>query len=250
MATMKYVHVRNLEKYHPGYKDRTLQWAKIHFRMAQGDPDCEMIHNEVDWGRLIKLILLELEAQQPLPNQDSYWRKKGFDVKNRPMSLTLKMIHNFIEPVESVPPREDKDKENKKKRETAPQTDFLETIKANPAYKHIDVDNELAKMDAWLSTRPGRKKSRQFVLNWLNRIEKPIGPAAAKPAAKTVKCPVPGCKEQPMTHAAYMAHKEGCEKRFRIENEGPMDPKVRRLIDIATGKVKPTAEDLAEASAT
>jgi hypothetical protein len=93
---MEYVHVRNLEKYHPGYKDRTLQWAKIYINMAEGDPDTELIDNEIDWGRLIKIILLELRAQKPLPNIDSYWAKKGFDTKKRPMSLTIQMLHNFL----------------------------------------------------------------------------------------------------------------------------------------------------------
>ena len=69
---MDYIHVKNLDKYHPGYKDRTLQWAKIYFRMVQGDPDCEMIEDEIDWARLIKFILLELEAQKPLPLNDKY----------------------------------------------------------------------------------------------------------------------------------------------------------------------------------
>jgi len=93
---MEYVTVKNLEKYHPGYKDRTLQWAKIYFKIVSGDPDCEMIENEIDWARLIKFILLELQAQQPIPINEKYLEKKGFDLKKRPISLTLKMLHNFI----------------------------------------------------------------------------------------------------------------------------------------------------------
>jgi hypothetical protein len=67
--------------------------------MVQGDPDCELITDEIDWARLVKIILLELQARRPLPNDDGYWAKKGFDLKKRPMSLTLKMLHNFIEVV-------------------------------------------------------------------------------------------------------------------------------------------------------
>lgn len=96
---MEYIHVRNLEKYHPGYKDRTLQWAKIYINMAEGDPDTELIINEIDWARLIKMILLELRAQKPLPNLNNYWLKKGFDIKKRPMSNTLEVLHNFIDTV-------------------------------------------------------------------------------------------------------------------------------------------------------
>ena len=97
---MQTIHIRNLEKYHPGYKDRELQWAKIFINMADGDPDCELIKDEIDWARLVKMILLELRAKKPLPNSDDYWTKKGFNLKKRPMSLTLQMLHNFISSVE------------------------------------------------------------------------------------------------------------------------------------------------------
>ena len=29
-------------------------------------------------------------------------------------------------------------------------------------------------MDAWLLAHKGRKKTRRFVVNWLNKIEKPL----------------------------------------------------------------------------
>jgi hypothetical protein len=41
-------------------------------------------------------------------------------------------------------------------------------------YPGIEVDTELRKMDAWLSTRPGKQKTRRFIVNWLNRIETPV----------------------------------------------------------------------------
>lgn len=93
---MEYIHVRTLEKYHPGYKDRELKWAKIQFGMVQGDPDCEMITDEIDFGRLIKLILLELQARKPIPIDDIYLTKKGFNLKKRPISLTINMLQNFL----------------------------------------------------------------------------------------------------------------------------------------------------------
>ena len=54
--------------------------------------------------------------------------------------------------------------------------DFINSLKANTAYKGIDIDRELSKMDAWLSTPRGRgrKKSRGFIVNWLNKIDTPI----------------------------------------------------------------------------
>ena len=94
---MEYIHIRNLEKYHPGYTDRPLQYAKIFINVAEGDPDCEIITDEIDWGRFIRLILLELRAKKPLPNLDEYWIKKGFNIKKRPMSKTLITLRAFIE---------------------------------------------------------------------------------------------------------------------------------------------------------
>jgi len=130
---MEYIHVRNLDKYHPGYKDRTLQWAKIYFNMASGDADCEIIENEIDWSRLIRMILLELRNRKPLPNLDRYWSKNGFDIKKRPMSLTLKMLHNFID-IDTLGEKlfyVDKDKEEDKDKEktVAPTVDKIQKTK-------------------------------------------------------------------------------------------------------------------------
>lgn len=54
---------------------------------------------------------------------------------------------------------------------------FIEQLKANPIYSHINIDRELGKMDVWILANPGRVKSRRFVLNWLNKIEVPLGPS-------------------------------------------------------------------------
>ena len=54
--------------------------------------------------------------------------------------------------------------------------EFIQKLKENPAYKEIDIDQELGKIDAWLLTPrgAGKKKSRQRIVNWLNRVERPI----------------------------------------------------------------------------
>lgn len=67
----------------------------------------------------------------------------------------------------------------KKSRGEAPKPekkDFMTSLKENPAYSHIDIENELSKMDAWLlmPRNKGRKKTSRFILNWLNKIEKPM----------------------------------------------------------------------------
>lgn len=97
--TESYVHVRSLEKYHPGYKDRKLVWAKIYFDLVQGDPDFELLESEIDKWRYVAMICLELQHQAPLPNKTRYWQTKGFDLKKRPMSLTLQTLQKFVEVV-------------------------------------------------------------------------------------------------------------------------------------------------------
>ena len=123
---MECIHVKNLEKYHPGYKDRELKWAKIYFQMVQGDPDCELIENEIDWCRLVKFILLELQAKKPIPLNDKYLSKKGFNLKKRAISLTLNMLQNFVEVVTedsklcSLEEEEEKEKEKEEEEDKAP----------------------------------------------------------------------------------------------------------------------------------
>ncbi len=54
--------------------------------------------------------------------------------------------------------------------------DFIKVLKENPAYKGIDIDREIGKMDAWLLTPRGRgkKRTQQRLVTWLNRAEKPM----------------------------------------------------------------------------
>jgi hypothetical protein len=68
--------------------------------------------------------------------------------------------------------REDSSTNTKASRLT--DADFLTFIKNNSAYSGINIDAELAKMDAWLMTRPGRQKTQRFIINWLNKVDKPL----------------------------------------------------------------------------
>ena len=100
--------------------------------MIQGDPDCEMIENEIDWARLVKFILLELSAKKPIPLNEKYLTKKGFDLKKRPISLTLQMLHNFIN-VSTEEPKlchvdKDKDKEEDKDKSKSSKTRHLSFV--------------------------------------------------------------------------------------------------------------------------
>ena len=52
--------------------------------------------------------------------------------------------------------------------------EFIQSLKNNPAYKHINIDRELIKIDEWLKRHPGRMKTRKFVIGWLSRQEVPL----------------------------------------------------------------------------
>ena len=73
----------------------------------------------------------------------------------------------------------DKDKDKDKDR------DFISSLKNNLAYKHINIDIELAKMDTWLLVHKGRQKTPRFVVSWLNKIDKPL--EAQRPEIKQEK---------------------------------------------------------------
>jgi uncharacterized protein YdaU (DUF1376 family) len=59
-----------------------------------------------------------------------------------------------------------------------PDEDWIESLKLT--YHWVDIDNEMRKIDAWVSVNPQRQKTRRFIINWLNRVEKPVNTAAAR----------------------------------------------------------------------
>ncbi len=92
---MQYVEVVNLEKYHPGYTDRSLIWCKAYFSILNAEPEFELLC-EIDKWRFIAFIMLQLQIKKPVPLDRAYLERKGFDYKKRHISLTLQMLHSFI----------------------------------------------------------------------------------------------------------------------------------------------------------
>lgn len=124
---MKIVHVRNLEKYQDGYKDRRHHWSKIYIDMIQGNPEAEMLC-EIDFARLVKFIVLEsCIPTHEVPANETYLARKGFDFGLRSLATTLRELQHFVEVID-IPnvtenhvfdtkssPREEKNREEKKK---------------------------------------------------------------------------------------------------------------------------------------
>ncbi len=92
---MKTLHVKNLETYHPGYKDRHLIWCKLYFSMLDGDDEFEML-DEIDKWRFVAFIILELKNKKPIPLDERYLIRKGFDFKKRTLAKTLSAISPFV----------------------------------------------------------------------------------------------------------------------------------------------------------
>lgn len=168
----QFIHVKNLEKYHPGYKDRTLQWAKIYFKMVQGDPDCELIDSEIDWARLLKFILLELEAQQPIPLNNKYLAKKGFDLKKRSIALTLNMLHKFVcvvtEDLKLCGLDKDKDKDKEIDKEEKSKSKIFEQPTFAEVSEYIKEKGYEIDPDKWYNhyTANGWKVGKNKMSDW------------------------------------------------------------------------------------
>ncbi len=62
----------------------------------------------------------------------------------------------------------------KKSNKKPTQEEYFASLKTNLAYKHIDIDRELLKAQAWIEAHPGRKLSQGFFVRWLNKIEPSI----------------------------------------------------------------------------
>jgi hypothetical protein len=62
--------------------------------------------------------------------------------------------------------------------------EFIEELRKNVAYRDIDIDAELGKIDAWLLTPngSGKKKTRKRIFDWMNRTvdrQREVAPVSA-----------------------------------------------------------------------
>lgn len=92
----KTLHIKNLEKYHPGYKDRHLIWCKLYFSMLDSDNDFEMLE-EIDKWRFIAFIVMELKKKEPILLDEQYLIRKGFDFKKKSLQKTLDALSPFVD---------------------------------------------------------------------------------------------------------------------------------------------------------
>ncbi len=146
-------------------------------------------------------IIQEGEFQYFVPNHEHYrticnederreynkvMKRKERQVESMCASLTINDESAVSAQAEANTDSEAKTKKISS-RKKLPDSEFIEALKKNEAYKNIDINKELSKMDGWILAHPGRQKTRGFIINWLNRIDTPIGkilsPTPKRPSA-------------------------------------------------------------------
>ena len=196
----EYFSVKNFESYQR-YKDRLPPWIKLHYALLEDA--AWMLLDEVQQCRYMKLLLVASRCDNRILNDQTYLKNmlrvhsdidltplfhSGFLVtfgakkcRDRGPKLALS-VHRETESLKKDSSETESLKKDSKRQIAQSDSDWLATLKTNPAYTGIDIEKELAKMDAWLSTPKGRgrKRTRGFVVNWLNKIDKPMASAPVK----------------------------------------------------------------------
>ncbi|MDH5738689.1 MAG: hypothetical protein OEY77_00020 [Nitrospira sp.] len=188
----KFLSIKNFEKYQH-FKKSNPPWIKL-YRSTLSDRDFINLPTTAKYV-YIGLLMLASEGCNKVFNDHS-WISHRLAIKVSELDLKPLYKAGFLIASESTVYRETiSQRRDREETETETETeteksrvpmqplrasvvseDFWSSLGANPAYQHIDLAVENGKMDAWLalSKNKRRKKTRQFVLNWLNKIEQPM----------------------------------------------------------------------------
>lgn len=191
---MRYLHVRNLEKYQDGYKDRRHIWAKVHIDMIIGDEQCEAL-NEVDWGRLVRFIVLETCYGKKTPLDTNFLRRRGFDFKKRSLEDTLTQIAHFIDVTEDdglrneivtkpspriEESREEKNREDEREKHGSHGLVLLTRLECQKLYKTMGerkAAEYIQKLELYIGSKGAKYVSHYMtILQWWNKDGKPKDP--------------------------------------------------------------------------
>ncbi|MBL7686228.1 MAG: hypothetical protein JNK65_09390 [Deltaproteobacteria bacterium] len=237
----KFFKVVNFDKFQH-YGDRVPPWIKVYNYLLDNYEFGQL--SDAGKGHLICIWLLASRKSNKLPFDDR-WIATRIQAKSK---INLKEMEslgfiecysdldgdasNMLASVASDACLEERREEERrergeetrsnKERSKTSQDDlknFLDSLKMNPAYKSIDIDRELAKIDAWLQTPKGkrRQKTKGFILNWLNRIDVPVGISDASSASRMrqrpaiLDVPPPTIEEQERN----FRNSEGVRKEFK-----------------------------------
>ncbi len=188
------VKVHNWEKWQSYRRDRGQPpWIKVHRQLMR---DVKWVSlTDGQRGQLVSLWLLAADNDGEIPTA-SIAKKLCYMNSEPDYKLLIKL--GFIEDDANMTPQRRQDDANmtqqsreeeireeteERRGDTAPRRstpttddEFWASLKSNPAYSGIDLVAERGKMVAWLALpkNSSRRLTRQFVLNWLNKIEKPM----------------------------------------------------------------------------
>lgn len=102
-------------------------------------------------------------------------------------------------------------------------TNFVESLKSEPAYEGINIDREFSKMKVWCTNKKKQPTPSRFIA-WLNRIEQPLTAngesieaielkVSIHPANPSYKKHNPNCsQEQKLEYKALLSKREGMLK--------------------------------------
>ena len=180
----RFLSVKNIEKYQTN-RNKNPPWFKIH-RLMFGDPEFIKLTPSQRF-LYIGLIHLAVESGNRIYNDSTFIGQrlyiKSTEVDIKPLYragflYTTNLSRVLSETEESREREEESSPEPTPLRATVlVDSEWISELGKNPAYAHINIPSEIGKMEAWLGLPKNfkRQKTRSFVLNWLNKIEAPMG---------------------------------------------------------------------------
>ena len=180
--SQKFLSIKNFEKYQH-FKKANPPWIKLYRSLFT---DREFMRLPVASKYVyIGIVMLASEGSNRVPH-DLQWISQRLSIP--PSEIDLKPLYKagfFIASEstvyrESISQRRDREEteteKSKPSRVSLTDDEWWEELKKNPAYSHIDLERENGKMDAWFTVPKNshRKKNREFILNWLNKVEAPM----------------------------------------------------------------------------
>jgi len=183
---MKYINIKNLDKYNPGYKDRHLIWCKVYFSMLNTSYEMTVL-DDIDKWRLIALIMIELQTKKRIPYDTNYLNKKITNNK-RPISKTIEKLQmlEFIDVTENGGNRNNINTHNiieyniieeNRIDKKAQKTKFLEFVyltnnehkKLIERFGQAKTKNFIERLNNYIGSK-GKKYSSHYhtILNWAN----------------------------------------------------------------------------------
>lgn len=189
--------IKNWHEYQH-YKDRDPKWIKLYKKILD-DPEWHKLDGQ-SAKVLVMLWLLASEEHGELPGFHEIAFRLRVPEKTIE-SICSKLSHWLVQPASNTlaepyqPASLERElyKEEKKREphRAMSDTEFWESLKTNVAYQHINLDIERGKMSAWfaLPKNKSRLQTQRFVLNWLNKIDRPmqLGGAASQVCQERVQ---------------------------------------------------------------